>query len=38
MSEAPPPGAEFSRMIGLWWGEQLTALRQVAMTPAEGTR
>jgi uncharacterized protein YndB with AHSA1/START domain len=23
-------GADFSRMIGLWWGEQLTALRQQA--------
>jgi uncharacterized protein YndB with AHSA1/START domain len=25
-------GAEFSRMIGLWWGEQLTALRVFART------
>jgi uncharacterized protein YndB with AHSA1/START domain len=23
-------GAEFSRMIGLWWGEQLSSLRQLA--------
>ena len=23
-------GADFSRMIGLWWGELLTSLRQVA--------
>jgi uncharacterized protein YndB with AHSA1/START domain len=22
-------GAEFSRMIGLWWGEQMSSLRQV---------
>lgn len=23
-------GAEFARMIGLWWGEQLTSLREAA--------
>jgi len=22
-------GADFSRMIGLWWGEQMSSLRQV---------
>jgi hypothetical protein len=26
-------GADFSRMIGLWWGEQLTALRRHAGRP-----
>lgn len=26
-------GADFSRMIGLWWGEQLTALRRHAARP-----
>jgi uncharacterized protein YndB with AHSA1/START domain len=23
------PGADFSRMIGLWWGEQMSSLREV---------
>jgi hypothetical protein len=22
-------GADFSRMIGLWWGEQMSSLREV---------
>ena len=25
-------GAEFSRMIGLWWGEQMSSLRHIAET------
>jgi uncharacterized protein YndB with AHSA1/START domain len=25
-------GAEFSRMIGLWWGEQMTSLRRACST------
>jgi uncharacterized protein YndB with AHSA1/START domain len=26
-------GAPFSRMIGLWWGEQMTSLRQLCRQP-----
>ncbi len=28
-------GADFARMIGLWWGEQLTSLRQTAQDTHE---
>jgi uncharacterized protein YndB with AHSA1/START domain len=27
-------GADFSRMIGLWWGEQMSSLRQACVTRA----
>jgi len=26
-------GAEFSRMIGLWWGEQMSSLRELCAAP-----
>jgi uncharacterized protein YndB with AHSA1/START domain len=26
-------GAPFSRMIGLWWGDQMTSLRELAQSP-----
>jgi len=26
-------GADFSRMIGLWWGEQMSSLREVCAAP-----
>ena len=28
-------GAEFSRMIGLWWGEQLSSLRELIGDPGQ---
>jgi uncharacterized protein YndB with AHSA1/START domain len=30
-------GAEFSRMIGLWWGEQMTSLRLTCAAQRSGT-
>jgi uncharacterized protein YndB with AHSA1/START domain len=29
-------GADFSRMIGLWWGDQMSSLRQFCSEPAPG--
>jgi uncharacterized protein YndB with AHSA1/START domain len=26
-------GADFNRMIGLWWGEQMSSLREVCLAP-----